>query len=304
MKRALIVPVALCLAACSPQEPALPGMPEIDPAAEPARTLGTKVGPGKISTDAVEFVFTLTPDRQTAYFNRVGQDGHIAIWTSRRDPESGDWGESAKLAFTDLRYNDVDPFVSRDGSRLFFSSNRPRPDAGADAPSEDMNTWVSARMPDGSWDAPIMASETINSGRDEVFTSLDEAGTLYFTRFGEGAGRDRPAMLMSAAREGEGFAPAGEIPVEPAGLRLSNPAISADGTLLVGAAADGGPPDLWWSRKLEDGWRHFVKLPPPLNTAAGEFAPYLDAADMLYFTSDRDGNRDIYAIPFGEIGLD
>ena len=88
----------------------------------------------------------------------------IAIWTSRRDPESGDWGESAKLAFTDLRYNDVDPFVSRDGSRLFFSSNRPRPDAGADAPSEDMNTWVSARMPDGSRGRKKRITETMRLG--------------------------------------------------------------------------------------------------------------------------------------------
>lgn len=256
------------------------------------------VGHGTISTDAVEFAYSLSPDGRTAYFNRIGEDGEIFIQVSRKEGET--WAPSSPIHFSDARYPDVDPFVSRDGSRLYFSSTRPRPGNSSGEPEADMDTWY-AQWRGDRWSAPVHAGDAINSPQDEIFVSEAEDGTIAFARFGEGEGRDRPTRIMLAKRNGSGFDTPRAIDVRPAGLRLSNPAIAPNGNMIIAAAGD-GPPDLFISRRNIDGsWTEFTPLPEPVNGKdTPEFAPYIsNDGTSLYFTSERGApvGRAIYRAP-------
>jgi len=272
-----ITALAAALSACGQEivsEPEVPAEPEI-------------VGHGTISTEAPEFGFSISPDGETAYFNRIGEDGEIFIQISKK--EGDEWGPSAPIHFSDARYLDVDPFVSRDGSRLYFSSTRPRPGSTSGEPEADMDTWYAEWRGD-SWSAPIHAGYVINSPRDEVFVSEADDGTLAFARFGEGEGRDRPTQIMLAKRDGADFADPDPMTTLPAGLRLSNPAIAPNGSLIVVSASTDGAPNLYLSRRnIDKSWTEFAPLPEPINgPESAEFAPYVgNDGRTLYFTSER-----------------
>lgn len=245
------------------------------------------VGVGTVSTDAREFATSLSPDGKALYFNRSDIPGINQIWVSKK--HAIEWGVAAKVWFSDNRYADVDPFVSRSGDRLYFSSDRPLPKATDATPTVDYNTWY-APMVNGAWAQPVYGGPTINSDADEVFISESANGQVLFARFGEGQGRARPTKLIIAQRNGEGFIDLQHIITSPASLRLSNPAISPDGKMIVAAGLAGGKPNLFYSRKTEGGdWQEFRLLPAPINHPDfGQFAPYIaNDGKTLYFSSDR-----------------
>lgn len=113
---------------------------------------------------------------------------------------------------------------------------------------------------------------------------------MIFARFGEGQDRERSTALMTASRDGDGFSGIEKIHTSPTPLRLSNPAISPDGKLIVATARAGGKPQLFYSRKTKGGsWQAFQLLPTPINTPDfGQFAAYIaNDGKTLYFSSAR-----------------
>ena len=257
------------------------------------------LGVGTISTETPEFAYTAS-ELDGAFFNRIIEGEQIHIWQILPGET-----EARKVSFSDHRYSDLDPHLSPLGDRLYFSSDRPRPGALSDAPEDDMNTWYMA-LSDKGWGDPIYLGEHVNSLSDEVFVSEDTNGVLYFARFGDGEGRARPTTIMSAKRSGDGFLPAEPILTKPAQFRLSNPAISPDGRWLV-AASRRAPelgPDLFIAVRLDDNsWSEFKPIPTPVNTnGSAEFAPgFSSDGYVLFFTSDRTGNREIYQYPVNAI---
>lgn len=244
------------------------------------------VGLGAVSTEAREFATSLSPDGKALYFNRSDIPGIYQIWVSEKN--ANEWGATAKVGFSDNRYADVDPFVSRSGDRLYFSSDRPLPGASDTKPTADYNTWYAPKV-NGAWAQPVYGGPTINSDADEVFISETVSGQVLFARFGEGQGRARPTKLMTAKRDGKGFSSLQQIITAPASLRLSNPAISPDGNLIVAAGLAGGRPNLFYSQKIGAHWQEFQILPAPINHPEfGQFAPYVaNDGKALYFASDR-----------------
>jgi len=197
----------------------------------------------------------------------------------------------------------MDPFVSRSGDRLYFSSDRPLPNSLKSEPTVDTNTWF-APLEGSRWGTPVFAGVGINSAADETFFSESATGQVVFARFGEGRGRERPTSIMSAQRDGVGFSNLRQVITSPASLRLSNPAISPDGKLIVATGRVGGNPQLFFSQKRANGqWQKFRLLPGPINqTQSGQFAPYItNDGRTLYFSSNRPaqgvGEDNIYSFP-------
>lgn len=265
------------------------------------------VGPGSVSSSDREFATSLSPDGSRLYFNRSGESGVWQIWVSRHD--GGAWQAAQKVSFSDDRYSDLDPFVSRSGDRLYFSSDRPLPGSGDSAAIQETNTWYAPRSADG-WGTPVFAGSSINSSASETFFSETTDGQVIFARFGEGAGRARPAYLMTARRDDSGFTHPRRIETLPSDIRLTNPAISPDGNLIIATGTRQDSPRLYFSEKNTDGvWAEFRLLPDPINIpGATQFAPYIaNDGRMLYFSSDRPrlsgetADDDIYrtALPAG-----
>src|SRR5262249_38674367 len=98
---------------------------------------------------------------------------------------SGKWSVPEVVPFSG-QYTDYDPFVSGDGSRIFFDSNRPLTPGG---PKKDFDIWVVEKTASG-WGEPKNLGAPINTPQDEFYASLASDGTLYFSATRpEGKGR-------------------------------------------------------------------------------------------------------------------
>ena len=278
-------PAALLLIAqlaCNPPEVTEdPASPAVEPSAGPVAEI---FGPGTISTTAPEFATSLTADATTAYFNRAAADrSSLAILAAQR--VHGVWGEPETLPFSGV-YFDVDPFVTADGSRLFFSSNRPV--AGENEPG-DFDLWVVERDPAGEWGEPRNLGAPVNTDAAEIYSTLATSGNLYFS-----SDRDGDSFLYVSRLVGGNYS-------EPERLILGsesesgggNPAIAPDESFVVFSTerdAGYGASDLYVSYHRDGAWTPPRNLGEPVNSPFADFAPSVswDGAH-LYWTSERPG---------------
>ena len=74
----------------------------------------------------------------------------------------------------------LEPFLSPDGRRLFFVSDRPLHDSiGV---KKDFDIWYVERNKSGEkWSNPKNIGKPINSDLDEFYPSISENNNLYFT---------------------------------------------------------------------------------------------------------------------------
>lgn len=257
--------------------------------------------PGRISTDAEEYRITFTPDGRTAYFAR----GEKFFPASRRATimvshlRAGRWSAPQVAPFSGT-YSDIDPFISPDGSKLYFSSIRP---VGG-APRKDLDLWVVERTK-GGWGEPRHLGGAVNSEADELYPSVAADGTLYFgsERKGGAGGWDiyrskptRGGAYTQVENLGDG--------VNTQGWEF-NPTVSRDGKLLVftslNRAGGEGLGDLYLSRSGPGGWSPARSLGAVVNTKADEYHPsFSPDGRHLFFVRRPAGERtptgDIYRV--------
>lgn len=250
--------------------------------------------PGVISDGRWQYRITFTPDGKTAYYTAA--DGFFP--GTRRATilvshfRKGAWSLPEVASFSGT-YTDIDPFISPDGQRLYFSSIRPVD--GVARP--DLDIWFVERTP-GGWSEPVHLGPEVNSPLDELYPSLSAAGTLYF---GSGPFGPTPAAdwdIYRAERSGDGFAPREKLgpavntelpwnPADPTADWEFNPEISVDGHTLVFASLRPGGygyGDLYVSHLHNGEWTPARNLGPAVNTANDEFHPTLSRDGReLYF---------------------
>lgn len=298
--------IALAAGACQPAEEPVEEPADAAEPAVPEAPVATIFAPGVVSTEAPEFATSFAPGGSRVFFNRASPDRSLITMISA-ELLGESWQELGELPFAG-EHGDVDPFVTADGSRLYFSSNRPAADG---ALKEDFDIWYSERQGEG-WGAPVSVGAPVNTPATEVFASLSEAGTVYF-----GSDRDGFFDIYRAAAAGDGFQ-------EPQRLGLAsddetsvgNPWIAADESFLVissGRPGGLGGSDLWISFARGDRWTPPTNLGPLVNSPQADFAPALSPdGRYLYFTSERPGivpadsvdgrpPGDIYRIPLGPL---
>ncbi|MGE0039727.1 MAG: TolB family protein [Vicinamibacterales bacterium] len=293
----LLVLAALAVAAagCGGGEPASPEAAATAPAASHAAPPASPeiFAPGVISTvDAPEFGIAFSPDGETVYFNRTDRSrGTIDIYRAVRFGDG--WAEPLPAPFASS-FRDPDPFVSFDGRRVYFSSNRPMEGETGDKAS-DFDIWYVER--DGDTWGPAVNVAAVNSPAQEVYSTMTRDGALYFS-----SDRDGNTDIYMAPPDGAGgFG----TPVRlPAPLNSpdddeNNPLIAPDGSWLIFASGrDGGVGeiDLYVSFHRDGAWSAPVNLGPGVNSEFAESAPALGPdGQTLYFTSGRGGKGgDIY----------
>ncbi|MFC2146723.1 ankyrin repeat domain-containing protein [Acidobacteriota bacterium] len=136
--------------------------------------------PGIISTEAYEFAGTFSPDGKEFYFTRRGGlkgENTNTIWVTKI--AAGQWLEPQVADFSG-KYFDFEPFITPDGKRLYFGSQRPLEETGK---STGLHQWVLEKTAAG-WSAPKpMPSPFIN--RFVMYPSETTAGAIYFTGMNE-----------------------------------------------------------------------------------------------------------------------
>ena len=274
------------LAACNTPESTSPA-PSAAPGALAARGLPHAepriFEPGLISTDREEYHITFTPDGDTAYwavgdqFFPISEQATI-VWSTRVD---GKWSAPQVAPFSGV-YSDIDPFISPDGSKLYFSSIRP-----VDGQERtDVDLWVVER--DGSsWGEPRHLGPTVNSPSDELYPSVDSDGVLYF-------GSERPGGfggwdIWRAYPTGGGYGPAENLGETINGeLWEFNPFITPDGRTLIFTGLnqpDGyGLGDLYASAVKAGEWTPRRNLGDRINSELDDYHPSLSSdGKTLYF---------------------
>lgn len=252
-------------------------------------------GEGVISTQDDEFGGTFSPDGKDFYFAKrtpgTIASSLIAICVSHC--EHGKWGRPQIAPFSG-RFIDFAPFVSPDGSRLFFSSIRP-----VDGKSrQDTDIWFVQKEGDGQWSEPRNLGALINTAGPEQTASVALDGTIYFSAVRpDGKGsldiyRSRLADGKYGEPENLGDAINGEAPD-------TQPYIAPDQSYLIFASTGrpdspigAGSPyprsDLYVSFNRAGKWTPARRLPFPINTEATESYPFVSPdGRYLFFTSER-----------------
>jgi hypothetical protein len=270
--------------------------------------------PGVISDARYQWRITFTPDGRTAYFS--ASEGFFpvtrqaTIYVSHR--RGGTWSTPQVAPFSG-RYADIDPFVSPNGQRLYFSSIRPVNGVARG----DVDLWMVERTRHG-WSEPIHLGPEVNSpDADELYPSASGDGTLYFASGPLFPQAGKHFDIYRAARRGRGFAPRQALgagvntqPVAGGGLQDAwefNPEISVDGRTLVFASLRPGGyglGDLYVSHLRHGQWSAARNLGPVVNTAADEYHPTVsrDRRTLYFVRRAFPDTGDFYHVATSAIG--
>lgn len=213
------------------------------------------------------------------------------IWMQRRGAD-GRWGEAAPWTRSDPGYRDSDPFLTMDGPRLLFISNRPlRAD---DPPMAHLDLFTSSweeEGPGAGWSAPRRLSETLQSPTYELGPE-QHGDRLWWGSYRAGA--PGPLTIYTAPLPDGEPVRALPAPINDGGNN-GDPTPSPDGRYLLWWSGRSGKGDLYLAERLA-GERHgpALRLPSPVNDEEGfEFTPWISAdGQWLYFASTRPGSGD------------
>lgn len=258
--------LVVLVAACGPADTEEGSAPEVEV---------ELFAPGAVSSELPEFAVSFTPSGDTAFFNRTPPDrSRIDLLYSVRTASG--WSE-AEVFGPLAGVRAIDPFVSLDGTHLYFSADLPR----EGAPEGAFNLW---RLPLADGDArPRPLPSSINTDSSEVFNSFSSQGDMAFS-----SRRDGERYVYLARRNGDDFDTPERLTLGD-GNSASNPALHPSGRYLIFARApEGAPSDLYLACADGGEWGEPVRLPEPVNSEYTEFAPGFDR-EHLYFTSERPG---------------
>jgi len=188
--------------------------------------------------------------------------------------------------------NESGPALSRDGHQLFFFSNRPGPGSFGAA-----DIWVSRREnvhDDFAWGAPENLGPGVNTNQVEGgpgYFANEEGGApqLYFNRSATAVvGGDIYVSEQTADGSFGAAVPVSELNSDATDQR---PSISPSGLDIYFHSDRPGSNsmDIWVSTResVLGSWSLPTNLGPPINTAAGEFLPFIfshGGIEQLYFT--------------------
>ena len=201
---------------------------------------------------------------------------------------SGEWSEPEILPFSG-QYNDLEAFLSPDGLKLYFASNRPIKD---DGPTKDFDIWYVMRSDkDSSWSPPINMGTPVNTSGNEFYPAITNSGNLYFTLDSEET-KGKDDIFISKFKNGEYQTPESlSYSINSVSYEF-NAYVNPDETILLFSGynrADGlGSGDLYVSQKVAGKWSDAKNLGATYNSDQMAFCPFYDEANgYLYFTSRR-----------------
>ncbi len=141
---------------------------------------------GLINSDGDDYSPSMTASGRIVVFNskKSGEKSHN-IYMCRNN--SGLWSKPIPLAEINSKYNDETPFISRDGSTLIFSSDRPGgnlPSVTSDGRMRITYDLYVSRNIKGKWTKPELITGDVNTSMNERSPALSGDGhILFFTRW-------------------------------------------------------------------------------------------------------------------------
>lgn len=279
----LFVLVILCLTNCTRQSdfPVLSGEYLGQP---PPGMEGELFAPDIMSTGLAELNSVFFPKGKEVIYSIHAGRMKWALVMMRE--ENGRWTKPEIATFSG-EYGGVDPFVSFDGTTIYFCSNRPK--LGKGEPEDDYDIWYVVRT-DAGWSEPVNLGPPINSDAHEFYPSLTKDGTMYFQsrrEGGIGASDIYRAMLVDGK-----YAEAELLPES-----INSPGSEGDAFIapdesyiIVSTRREEeniGQSDLYLSFRAEDGsWSPLKNMGDKINSEGGENCQILSpCGKYLFYTS-------------------
>lgn len=188
-------------------------------------------------------------------------------------------------------YREIDPFITRDGSKMFFSSSRTVKENDT---IRNIDLWMRHRKGD-DWEAPIHLGEEVNTKDADWFPTVSNNGLLVFST---GPGR-KSNIVYSIQKNGVYQKPIAFSENVNSEAYDYDPLIAPDESYLIfSSRREGGfgGPDLYICFKQEDGtWTKAKNMGETINSKTGDYAPSLSPdGKYFFFTSNVAGVSDIY----------
>ncbi len=159
--------------------------------------------PKEINTKTHESSATFSADGKVMYFNRtnekrvkVGKLKIAVIKIFKAEFIDGKWSNVTALPFCSDQFSCEHPFLTKDGKKLYFSTDMPGGIGGFDIYYVDINE-------DGTFGAPQNLGDAINTIHREQFPFVSDDGSiLYFSSDGH-QGLGNLDIFMSKSYEGK-----------------------------------------------------------------------------------------------------
>lgn len=189
------------------------------------------------------------------------------------------------------KFRNIEPFLSSDGLRLYFASNRPL--ENEDITPKDYDIWyVQRKKINSDWSEPINIGAPVNSKNDEFYPCVTLSGNLYFTSDAvKSHGKDD---ILISKWDGKQY-----LEPENLGLKVNsagyefNAFVSPNETFIIytcyGKEDGFGSGDLYISYKdKNENWDYPKNLGIDVNSKQMDYCPFYDTStQILYFTSKR-----------------
>lgn len=244
----------------------------------------TIFGEGVISAGDFDSHPAFTPDGKTLYFLRGTPN--FNFWTILVSHfERGTWRAPEVAPFSG-QYADADPFITPDGIRFYFISNRPV----AGKQKQDLDIWVMEKTASG-WNEPKNLGAPVNSEGSEWYPTITRDGTLYFGSDRAG-GKGRTDLYRSRFVNGKYAEPENLGDAINTQFNEFEPYIAPVENFLIfmgGGRPDGrGGFDLYISYNRQGAWTKPINLGDQINSSGNECSPTISPDGKYFFwTSTR-----------------
>jgi len=231
--------------------------------------------------------FCLSENNEEAFFTIQSANQDLSQIVCVKNSK---WDQPELMPFCD-EYSYMEPFLTSDGKRLYFASDRNKNDSAKT--KSDFDIWFVERINlKSSWSKPINVGNNVNSDNNEFYPTLASNNNLYFTMDSKnGLGKDD---IYFCKWNGKEYAQPEILntQINSEGYEF-NAFISLDETFLIYTkynAKDGlGSGDLYLAKKDKSGeWMKAENMGSDINTKYMEYCPFYDNKNAtLYFTSKR-----------------
>ena len=254
--------------------------------------------PGEQPTSEI-FRGSFAPDGRTFYFfKKTGTGEDYRIVSSQRTADG--W---TVPAIVDLggAFSDLYPAISRDGTRIVFSSYRPVP--GATSAKPNAHLWYADRV-NGRWGTPVFMSRSTSQGHYHSWVEFGFDDAVYFRRTTADWASTQTLRVRWTGQEystPEPYADAERWKGWRPDVNIVGGSPGPDGRLVFLDVATKNPAtgraasDIWVSLRRGQGWTDPAPLGGGVNSDGFDVFPFVSPdGNDLYFVRDF---RTLHRIP-------